>query len=294
MIHLEGYGENPAVSLVEKNQIKNQKDPRLKDLTEEIYKKEFHQGKMKSIAGKLSGHKVSEVKPALVQEFLKKKIAERFYDLVEPVICRCGTENFVKILQDQWFLKYSDQKWKDRVREAIKTMKFFPEESRNWFLEIVDWLEDKACTRKSGLGTKLPWDPEWLVETLSDSTIYMAFYTISHLLKLYLGGLINPKDLSKEVFDFIFLGIIPKNKDKNFKIWEKMREQFLYWYPVDFRNSAKELIPNHLTFYIFHHVALFNPNLWPRAIGTNGMITIEGQKMSKSKGVFITLKNAID
>src|SRR5438445_2492142 len=73
-----------------------------------------------------------------------------------------------------------------------------------------------------------------------------------------------------------------------------MREQFVYWYPVDFRNSAKELIPNHLTFYIFHHVALFNPNLWPRAIGTNGMITIEGQKMSKSKGVFITLKNAID
>lgn len=32
-------------------------------------------------------------------------------------------------------------------------------------------------------GTKLPWDESWLIESLSDSTIYMAYYTIAHFLQ---------------------------------------------------------------------------------------------------------------
>ena len=32
-------------------------------------------------------------------------------------------------------------------------------------------------------GTRLPWDPQFLIESLSDSTIYMAFYTVAHLLQ---------------------------------------------------------------------------------------------------------------
>jgi len=32
-------------------------------------------------------------------------------------------------------------------------------------------------------GTKIPWDEKYLVESLSDSTIYMAFYTVAHLLQ---------------------------------------------------------------------------------------------------------------
>ena len=32
-------------------------------------------------------------------------------------------------------------------------------------------------------GTRLPWDPQYLIESLSDSTIYMAFYTVAHLLQ---------------------------------------------------------------------------------------------------------------
>lgn len=34
-----------------------------------------------------------------------------------------------------------------------------------------------------GLGTLLPWDEKWVIESLSDSTIYMAYYTIAHLLQ---------------------------------------------------------------------------------------------------------------
>ena len=34
------------------------------------------------------------------------------------------------------------------------------------------------CSRTYGLGTRLPWDEQWLIESLSDSTIYMAYYTV--------------------------------------------------------------------------------------------------------------------
>jgi leucyl-tRNA synthetase len=75
---------------------------------------------------------------------------------------------------------------------------------------------------------------------------------------------------------------------------QKIHEDFLYWYPVDLRNSAKELIPNHLTFFLFQHLAIFPKKLWPRGISVNGMITIEGKKMSKSRGIFTTIAKEID
>jgi len=73
-----------------------------------------------------------------------------------------------------------------------------------------------------------------------------------------------------------------------------MHSEFGYWYPVDLRVSAKELVPNHLTFFIFHHTALFSREHWPKAIGVNGMLMIEGKQMHKSKGNFVTMKNAIE
>jgi leucyl-tRNA synthetase len=78
------------------------------------------------------------------------------------------------------------------------------------------------------------------------------------------------------------------------KLLEAMRREFLYWYPFDLRVSAKELVPNHLTFCIFQHAALWSRELWPRAMGVNGMLMIEGKQMHKSKGNFVTMKGAVD
>ena len=41
------------------------------------------------------------------------------YDLPHPVVCRCLTPCIVKILEEQWFLRYSDEKWKEKAREAL-------------------------------------------------------------------------------------------------------------------------------------------------------------------------------
>jgi leucyl-tRNA synthetase len=146
------------------------------------------------------------------------------------------------------------------------------------------------------MGTRLPWDPDWIIESLSDSTIYMAYYTIAKYIKEYE---IKPTQLTDEVFDYIFLGKgnsaeIAKKTSLNAEILEAMHNEFLYFYPLDSRHSAHELIPNHLTFMIFNHTAIFPEELWPRQIVTNGHVMIEGAKMSKSFGNIIPLREGLN
>ena len=294
LISTPGFGEHPAIEICEKMGIEDQNDKRLDKATEIVYKEEFYKGVLKENTGKYKGMKVSEAKKILVNDFINEGIADRMYELSERVICRCTTKCVVKILKDQWFLKYSDEEWKRKVKEVLNNMKILPEEARANFEYVIDWLDNKACARKTGLGTPLPWDKEWKVETLSDSTVYMAFYTIAkHIYKYN----IEAESLEPEVFDYIFYGEgeakeLEKKYNIKAEILKEMRKEFDYWYPVDLRVSAKELVPNHLTFFLFQHVALF-PHKLPRCIGVNGMISIEGKKMSKSKGNFITIKDAI-
>ena len=217
-------------------------------------------------------------------------------ELPQRVVCKCGTRCYVKILENQWFLNYSDPAWKERTKSLIRAANVYPEQSLEWYFSTIDWLRNWPCARKSGMGTKLPWDKEWIVETLSDSTIYMAFYTISQFVN---SETVKFGQLLPEVFDYLLLGKgseahVSKLSGIDIKVLKAMRNSFLYWYPVDLRNSAKELIPNHLTFFAFHHAALFEQKHWPRGFSVNGMIQIEGQKMSKSRNVFITWRHALE
>ncbi|MGB9134553.1 MAG: leucine--tRNA ligase, partial [Candidatus Bathyarchaeia archaeon] len=296
IICVEGFGEHPALEVVAQMGVKDQCDPKAEEATRLLYKKEFHSGVLRENCGEYAGKTVREVKDTLIGDLKRKGIADKMYDLPQPVICRCLTPCIVKILEGQWFLKYSDPEWKKKTKEALEKTAICPGTATQWFLGIIDWLKDWPCARKSGLGTPLPWNKEWIIETLSDSTVYMAFYTINKHIKQH--G-IEADQLTPGVFDFIFYGegkpaeIAQKTKMSE-KVLRSMRYEFLYWYPVDMRNSAKELIPNHLTFFLFQHVALFPPQQWPRMIGANGMLMIEGRKMSKSKGNFVTFRSAIN
>jgi leucyl-tRNA synthetase len=296
LIQVEGFGEFPAVEIVEQMGVKDQHDPRADEATKALYKKEFHGGVLKQNCGPYAGKTVREAKDTLIRDFKKLGVADSMYDLPEPVVCRCMTPCIVKILSDQWFLNYSDQAWKMKAKEAVAQMKIYPDAARQWFITVIDWLKEWACARTTGFGTPLPWGKGWIIETLSDSTIYMAFYTINKHIRQH--G-VKPEALTPEIFDYIFFGKgeateVGKASGIAAELLKEMREEFLYWYPFDLRVSAKELVPNHLTFCIFHHAALFPPEQWPRAIGVNGMLMIEGKQMHKSKGNFITMKGAVD
>ena len=67
----------------------------------------------------------------------------------------------------------------------------------------------------------------------------------------------------------------------------------MYFYPVDSRHSGRDLVPNHLTFFVLNHVALFPKENWPKEIVVNGSVMMDGKKMSKSMGNIIPLRDAI-
>ncbi|KAF9641760.1 leucyl-tRNA synthetase [Lasiodiplodia theobromae] len=71
---------------------------------------------------------------------------------------------------------------------------------------VLNWLNQWACVHKYGLGSKLPWDPKSIVESLSD--IYG--YTISHYLHKDTFGQtpglagIGPDQMTDDVWDYVF------------------------------------------------------------------------------------------
>ena len=208
-----------------------------------------------------------------------------------PVRCRCGAECVVKILTNHWFLNYGDKDWKEKATKCLDVMSILPQQIRTEFNYVIGWLHERACARQHGLGTKLPWNKEWIVESLSDSVIYMAYYIIAKFVNI---GVISAEKLSKEFFDYVFLGIgssdvsgIPKD------IVEEIRAEFSYFYPVDSRHSGRDLVPNHLTFFVLNHVAIFPENNWPQQIVVNGSVLMDGKKMSKSMGNIIPLRDAV-
>ena len=80
-------------------------------------------------------------------------------------------------------MDYGNEEWKLKTKKALESIETFSNETRNSFNATLDWLKEHACSRTYGLGSRLPWDDKWLIESLSDSTIYMAYYTVAHILQ---------------------------------------------------------------------------------------------------------------
>lgn len=292
VVELEGFSTVPAEDVVKRLGVKDQHDPKGEIATKELYQKEFHLARMLPATGEYAGMPVNKAKDKIKQDLVSSKRAFPFYEIINgPIQCRCGAEVTVNLVEDQWFINYADESWKERVRKHLRNMSLVPDDLRQEFENVVEWLKEKACARRAGLGTRLPWDKNWVIESLSDSTIYMAFYTISKVIK---ERNVDPSALTDEVFDYVFFGkgdpsALPVERG----VLEEMRSEFNYFYPLDSRHSGRDLVPNHLTFFVFNHVAIFPEHHWPRQIAVNGSVLMDGKKMSKSLGNIIPLHKAI-
>ena len=297
IIETEGMGTLPAVDICEQMEIEDQYDrKKLQKAKEEVYKHGFYSGVMLDTIPKYGGLKVEEAKDRVKEDLIETGEATVMFEPSGDVVCRCLTPSVVKVVTDQWFIAYGDADWKAQVHTALDGMDIYPPSLHKQFDYVIDWLMDWACTREFGLGTKLPWEEQWVIESLSDSTVYMAFYTVNKHLQ-HLG--IVPKDrIDPDFFAYCFEGVgdvdeLAARYGCEPSQLEEARAEFDYWYPFNVRGSGKDLVQNHLTFSLFNHVALFPRDKWPRGFAVNGWLRVEGDKMSKSLGNFIPLKNVL-
>ncbi len=291
-----GYGQIPAKEICEKMGVSDQSDEKLEEATKELYLKEFTDGKLNERCAQFSNEKVQFGRDKIRAWLQENGFLEKFSVLENaPVRCRCGAECVVKVLNNQWFLNYGDEEWKKLARNCFDEMNILPNNIKTEFLEVIDWLHERACARQQGLGTKLPWDNDWIVESLSDSVIYMAYYTISRFVN---DGTVTPENLTKEFFDYVLLdkgnvGLATSTSKLTEDVINTIKKEFTYFYPVDSRHSGRDLVQNHLSFFVLNHVAIFDKKLWPQEIVVNGSVMMDGAKMSKSMGNIIPLRTAI-
>lgn len=298
LIQTEKFGDVGAETVCKQLKIQS---PRDKNLLAEakalLYKEDYYNGIM--AIGKYKGEKVEIAKNKIKADMLAAGEIFVYSEPESPVTSRSGDDCIVS-LEDQWYLDYGEATWRAQAEECLSQMECFAPEVKNAFEGVLGWLKNWAVSRSYGLGTKIPWDQKYLVESLSDSTMYQCFYTIAHLLfKDYYGNEIGPLNIKAEqmtddVFDYIFQHKDTIQSDIPQRSLDILRREFEYFYPLDVSISGKDLIPNHLTFFIYTHVAMFPKKFWPKGIRANGHLMLNNAKMSKSTGNFMTLEQIVE
>jgi leucyl-tRNA synthetase len=271
-----------------------------------------------------------------------------YYEPDQEAISRSG-DKLIVAKMDQWYIDYGDSDWKKASHDHLNQMTFTDDSVRNLLKIAINWLDQWPCSRTYGMGSCFPDiindcgnhgniggsvseselvpvsesasihvqnkqindNSKFIIDSLSDSTIYMALYTIYHFFETLA---INPDQMTVDVFDYIFL--LKYYDNPIYDKFKPMREEFLHWYPYNLRVSAKDLISNHLAMSIFNHVIIWddgfkqrmvnietlagkNTEFGPIAYDINGYITVqkagqkEVEKMSKSKGNFKTADQAL-
>ncbi|CAJ1006622.1 tRNA synthetases class I (I, L, M and V)/tRNA synthetases class I (M) [Leishmania naiffi] len=313
IIDIPELGTEGAKFMCEKLKVNG---PNATELLEEAkkvcYQQGFYHGTM--IVGPYTGVKVSEAKVKTQRDMEAADQCIRYYEPVRQVMSRSGDECVVALC-DQWYLEYGKNDWKKMVQDHVKKMDMFFPGVRNGFEETLNWLADWPCSRTFGLGTYLPCDAShtMIIDSLSDSTIYMAYYTIDRFFNVGVDGSMDlcgksdnpygltPEMFTDEVFEYIYHGVgdataVAGAVSMPVESLKLMRNEFEYWYPVDLRCSGKDLIQNHLTMFLYNHAAIWpaDESKWPQGIFCNGHIQVDSEKMAKSKGNFISLREAID
>ena len=306
IIEVPGYGDRIAPFLVKKMKINSPKDVKqLSEAKEIAYKQGLYEGIM--IFGEFTGKPVQEAKNLVRQKLLDSGDAFLYCEPEGLVISRSEDECVAAFL-DQWYLTYgaADKAWRDEVLRHTRSddgqnFNAFTTATKNAIEQSLAWISQWAVTRQYGLGTKLPWDKSQVVESLSDSTIYMAYYTVAHFLHSDIFGTrpgignIRVTQMNDAVWDYIFALRDEVQTEISDDILKAMRREFTYWYPLDVRCSGKDLVNNHILFFLHVHQAIWGrtPEYLPKGIRLNGHVTMNGEKMSKSTGNFLTLDAAI-
>lgn len=291
---LKSYSDDsscPAKEILEKYNIWDLENPKLEDLKQELYKEEHYNGYLNEKAGEFKDVPISKAKELIRDKLIELELGGVFYETSRKAITRAGNKIIVANLRDQWFLDYRSPKTKEKAYAVLDNLDFKPEKLRATQKYYIDWASMRPCARKRGIGTPLFLDKKWVIESLSDSTIYQMLYLIHHKIK---ENNLSPEQLTEEFFDFVLLGKgdvseVSKDTEIDENLILDMRKEVEYWQNLDVRYTNEPHMSNHLNFLIYHYGIIFPQKNWPKNITIGGLMIKDGAKISKSKGNGIPL-----
>jgi len=248
--------------------------------TERLYRLEFVRGRMTTPA--LAGIPVREARERVEADLARTGWSFELQEFSEPVVCRNGHEVVIRRVPDQWFLHYGDPAWKESTRATLARLATWPPEYGRELSGILDWFEDRPCTRRGKwLGTPFPFDPSWVVEPIADSTFYMAYFVVRRFVST---GRLSTVQLTDAFFEYVFRGKGPGEPTVERSLLDEVRAEFQFWYPLDFNIGGKEHKRVHFPVFLYTHARLVPPELQPKGIYVNGWITgPSGDKVSKKE-----------
>lgn len=282
----EGVPAERAVRATRANRLSDR--AALDDATERLYRLEFVRGRMRpDLHG---GVPVAEARADIAKALAEAGSSFELREFSEPVVCRNGHEVVIRLVPDQWFLRYGWGEWKGRTRELLTRLRVVPEEYGRELPAILDWYQDRPCTRRGRwLGTAFPFDPSWVIEPIADSTFYPAFFVVRPFLA---DGRLTTEQLTEAFFDNAVLGRGQGEPTVDSALAKEVRAAVDYWFPLDLNIGGKEHKRVHFPVFLATHALLLPPERQPRGIFAHWwLVNASGDKISKkeigSKGVAV-------
>jgi leucyl-tRNA synthetase len=260
----------------------------LQAATERLYRLEFVRGRMRSDL--VGGKPVADARREVAGLLLSEGNSFELREFSEPVVCRNGHAVEIRLVPDQWFLRYGWGEWKAKTHASLESLAVVPEAYGRELPAILDWFEDRPCTRKGRwLGTPFPLDPSWVVEPIADSTFYPAYFVVRPFVA---ANRIPHAGLTDVFFDHVFLGEGPGEPSVDPGVQREAREAFAYWFPLDLNIGGKEHKRVHFPVFLATNALLLPWELQPKGLFVHWwLVNASGEKLSKkdvgSKGVAV-------
>ncbi|MEM4270616.1 MAG: valine--tRNA ligase [Candidatus Pacearchaeota archaeon] len=249
-------------------------------------------GKMTSLAEKYQGLTIKEARKEIINDLKKAGLLKKQVPIKHMVNVheRCGTEiEFIK--SKQWFVKYLDLK--DKMLRWGSELIWHPEYMKHRYDNWVKGLQwDWLISNQRYFGVAFP---VWYCSRCEEVILAKEEDLPVDPLKDKPSVIKCPKCGSKD--------FVPETDVLNTWFTSSMTPQIAIWlmpkeiqkklFPMDLRPQAHEII----TFWLFNTVVKsrlhFGKNPWKHAL-ISGFVTMQGEKMSKSKGNIVRPQDIIE
>jgi leucyl-tRNA synthetase len=204
IINVEIDGEMRAMSaqyMCEKLGVASQNDKvKLLEAHDTCYKLGFDKGTMS--AGPFKGMAVKKAKFEFRAQMVKDNQAFIYHEPEKKVVSRTGDECVVAYI-DQWFLKYGDAAWRKQIEDHLVSSNWhsYNDRIRDSFGDAIGWLKEWACSRSFGLGTRVPWDEQFLsslCQTAPSTWLTTQLRTFSRAVPLRVCSM-DPKEVPRKL-----------------------------------------------------------------------------------------------